>query len=153
MARAPTTNKMALRPPTITRLQGNSPFRMGAAPVSGKASTIGAGVGAGGEAQIGPVMVLESNVTEAADSAKNRPFKVALVFMALTPVCEKMFPMTELVVPRVVELPTLHHTLQASPPVTDEPGPKTSVDTVLKIQTPDPVRFRFPAREKLLVEQ
>jgi hypothetical protein len=27
------------------------------------------------------------------------------------------------------------------------------VDAVLKIQTPDPLRFRFPVREKLLVEQ
>jgi hypothetical protein len=61
--------------------------------------------------------------------------------------------MTELVVPRVVELPTLHHTLHGSPPVTDAPEPKMSVDTVLKIQTPDPVRFKFPAKEKLLVEQ
>jgi hypothetical protein len=61
--------------------------------------------------------------------------------------------MNEVVVSRVAELPILHHTLQGSPPVTDEPGDVMSVDTVLKIQTPDPVRVRFPLSEKLLVEQ
>ena len=68
-------------------------------------------------------------------------------------VSAKIFPMNEVVVSSVAELPTLHHTLQGSPPVTDEPGDVIRVDTVLKIQTPDPVRFRFPDNVKLLVEQ
>ena len=98
-------------------------------------------------------MVLSSSVTVAAASPKKRPFKVAPVFMALTPFCDMIVPANEVVVSRVVELPILHHTLQGSPPVTDEPGDVISVDTVLKIQTPDPLRVRFPLSEKLLVEQ
>ena len=102
-------------------------------------------------AQFGPEMVLDCSVT-APVCAKARPFKVAPVFM-LMDVRAKIFPMNEVVVSRVAELPILHHTLQGSPPVTDEPGEVMRVDTVLKIQTPDPVRFRFPESEKLLVEQ
>jgi len=102
---------------------------------------------------VGPVIVLPANVTVPALRAKNRPFKVAPVFIAFTPFCEITVPMNEVVVSRVVELPILHHTLQGSPPVTDEPGDVISVDTVLKIQTPVPVRVRFPLSEKLLVEQ
>jgi hypothetical protein len=98
-------------------------------------------------------MVLASNVTVAADSPKKRPFKVAPVFIALTPFCDMTVPINEVVVSRVVELPIRHQTLQGSPPVTDEPGEVMSVDTVLKIQTPEPVRVRLPDSEKLLVEQ
>lgn len=104
-------------------------------------------------AQIGPVMVLESNVIVPADCVKNRPFKVAPVFMALIPLSVKIFPMNEVVVSRVAELPILHHTLQGSPPVMDEPGDVIRDETVLKIQTPDPVRFKLPLSVKLLVEQ
>lgn len=104
-------------------------------------------------AHVGPEIVLASNVTVPAACAKTRPFKVAPVCKAVTPLSAKIFPMNEVVVLRVAELPILHHTLQASPPVTDEPGDVMSVDTVLKIQTPEPVRFRFPLSEKLLVEQ
>lgn len=113
---------------------------------------VGVGVGVG-LAHVGPLIVLEFNVTVPADSAKKRPSKVAPLFMALTPFCDITVPMNAVVVSRVVELPILHHTLQGSPPVTDEPGDVMSVDTVLKIQTPDPVRLRFPESEKLLVEQ
>lgn len=105
------------------------------------------------DAQVGPVIVLAFSVTVAADSPKNRPFKVAPVFIALTPFCDITVPINEVVVSSVVELPILHQTLQGSPPVTDEPGDVMSVDTVLKIQTPDPVRVRFPDSVKLLVEQ
>ncbi len=101
------------------------------------------------DVHVGPLIVLESNVTEPADSAKNRPFKVAPVFMAFAPFCDITVPLKEVVVSRVVELPTLHHTLHGSPPVTDEPGDVISVDTVLKIQTPDPVRLRFPDSESI----
>jgi hypothetical protein len=104
-------------------------------------------------AHVGPVMVLASSVTVAADSAKNRPFKVAPVFIALAPFCDITVPINDVVVSRVVELPILHQTLQGSPPVTDDPGDVMSVDTVLKIQTPDPVRVSLPLREKELVEQ
>jgi len=104
------------------------------------------------EAHVGPVIVLPSKVTVAADRPKNRPSKVAPVFIALTPFCDITVPINEVVVSRVVELPIRHHTLQGSPPVTDEPGEVMSVDTVLKIQTPEPTRVRFPLSEKLLVE-
>jgi hypothetical protein len=68
-------------------------------------------------------------------------------------VSARILPMNAVVVSRVAELPTLHHTLQGSPPVIEEPGDVMRVDTVLKIQTPDPVRVKFPVNEKLLVEQ
>ena len=104
--------------------------------------------------QVGPVIMLSSKDTLAPDSAKNRPFKVAPVCIALAPVCDKTVPMNEVVVARVVELPTLHQTLQGSPPVTVEPVDVMSVDTDLKIHTPVfPVRVRFPDSEKALVEQ
>jgi hypothetical protein len=195
----PKTKAMALKPPTITRLQGKSSFRMGAPPAPGKPVTAGKCVAVGGTdvggvvgvvvsvvvigvvvgvvligvvvgvsvsvvvvgvvvgvvvacvAQIGPVMVLESNVTWPV-CTRARPFKLALVFMVMS-VSAKIFPMSEVFESRVAELPILHHTLQGSPPVTDEPGDVMSVDTVLKIQTPDPTRVRFPVSEKLLVEQ
>src|SRR5450759_2328087 len=94
---------------------------------------------------------LVSNVT-APVCTRARPFKVAPVFI-LMDVSAKIFPMNEVVVSSVAKLPILHHTLQGSPPVTDEPGDVMSDDAVLKIQTPDPTRFRFPVSEKLLVEQ
>jgi hypothetical protein len=101
----------------------------------------------------GPVIVLASSVTVAADSPKTRPFKVAPVFKAVVPSWAIIVPINDVVVSRVAELPILHQILQGSPPVTDEPGDVTSVDTVLKIQTPDPVRVRFPLSVKPLVEQ
>src|SRR5688572_10509234 len=105
------------------------------------------------EAHVGPLMVLESNVTVPAACTNRRPSKVAPVFIALTPLSAKILPMKEVVVSRVTELPILHHTLQGSPPVTEDPGDVISVETVLKIQTPEPVRFKFPLNVKLLVEQ
>jgi hypothetical protein len=98
-------------------------------------------------------MVLASNVRVPAACTKIRPFNFAPVSMALTPSNAKMFPMNEVVVPRVTEVPICHHTLQGSPPVTDEPDAVISVDTVLKIQTPEPVRVRFPLSEKELESQ
>ena len=105
------------------------------------------------DAQVGPVIGLPFKVSVAADRPKNRPFKVAPVFIALTPFCDITVPINDVVVSSVVELPIRHQTLQGSPPVIDEPGAVISVDTVLKIQTPDPVSVRFPLSEKLLVEQ
>ena len=104
-------------------------------------------------AQVGPLIVLASSVNVPADNTKTRPFKVAPVFKAVTPFCASIVPMNEVVVPRVAELPIRHHTLQGSPPVTDEPDEVMSVETVLKIQTPDPVSVRLPLSVKLLVEQ
>ena len=101
----------------------------------------------------GPVIVLASKVTVPGSCANRRPFKEAPVFIALTPLSAKILPIKEVVVARVAELPIRHHTLQGSPPVTDEPGEVISVDTVLKTQTPEPVRFKFPLNVKLLVEQ
>jgi hypothetical protein len=105
------------------------------------------------DAQVGPVIVLPFSVTVPADSAKIRPFKVAPVFKASVPFWAMIVPINEVVVPRVAELPTRHQTLQGSPPVTDEPGDVIMVDTLLKIQTPEPVRVRLPDSVKALVEQ
>ena len=93
---------------------------------------VGVGVGVAA-VQVGPVIVLALNVTVAADSPTIRPSKVAPLFMAFTPLRANIFPINEVVVSSVTELPTLHHTLQGSPPVTDEPGEVMSVDTVLKM--------------------
>ena len=104
-------------------------------------------------AHVGPVMVLACSVNVPADSAKTRPFKVAPVFKAVVPFWAMIVPINDVVVSRVAELPIRHQTLQGSPPVTDEPGDVMMVDTVLKIQTPEPVRVRFPDNVKALVEQ
>jgi hypothetical protein len=63
-------------------------------------------------------------------------------------VSARIFPMNEVIVSRVAELTTLHHTLHGSPPVTDEPGDVMSVAADLKIQTPDPLRVEFPVSRK-----
>jgi hypothetical protein len=100
---------------------------------------------------VAPVIVLVSNVT-APVCAKALPFKVAPV-SKVTDVSAKILPMRLVVVPRVAELPTLHHTLHGSLPVTDEPVDVVSDDAALKIQTPDPERVKFPVSKKLPAEQ
>jgi hypothetical protein len=97
------------------------------------------------------VIVLLSKVT-APVCAKALPFKVALVSKVML-VSAKMFPTKEVVVPRIAELPILHHTLHGFPPVTEEFEDVVNDDTVLKIQTPDPERVRFPDSKKLPTEQ
>ena len=92
------------------------------------------------------VMALVSSIT-APVCAKARPFKVAPVFNVML-VRARIFPMNEVVVPRVPDETSLHHTLHGSPPVTDEPDDVVSVDADLKIQTPDPLRVRFPVSKK-----
>jgi hypothetical protein len=67
-------------------------------------------------------------------------------------VSARIFPMNEVVVSRVAELATLHHTLHGSPPVTDEPGEVMSVDADLKIQTPDPLSVKFPLNVKAVAQ-
>lgn len=116
---------------------------------------VGVGVEVGAAAQLGPVMVFEFSVTVAPAPAKTRPFSVAPEFRAVVSatLAVTIFPMKVVPEPRVAALPTLHHTLHASPPVTDEPLDVMIVETDLKIQTPEPVRLRFPVRVKLLVEQ
>jgi hypothetical protein len=82
----PKTKAMAVKPPAITRLQGETSFRIGAPPVPGNAVTAGKSVAVGAAVvavgapdvavgapdlavsvgcaeQFGPVMMLESNVT------------------------------------------------------------------------------------------
>jgi hypothetical protein len=113
--------------------------------------SVGVFVGIGCTAQIGLTMMLDCNTTWPV-CAKTLPLKIAPVFR-LASVSARIFPKNEEVVPKVAELPTRHHTLQGSPPVIDEPGAVIRVDAVLKIQTPDPVKFKFPLSEKLLVEQ
>jgi hypothetical protein len=100
---------------------------------------------------VGPVIVFASNVT-APVCANARPFNVAPVFNVIE-VSARILPMKLVVVSRVAELPILHQTLHGSPPVTDEPGEVISVDAVLNIHTPDPVKFKLPVKVKLLVEQ
>ena len=106
-------------------------------------------VAVGATAQIRE-MLLVANVT-APVCARARPFKLAPVFRPID-VDARIFPMNAVVVSRVAELPTLHHTLHGSPPVTDEPGDVISVDADLKIQTPDPVRVRFPLKVKAVAQ-
>jgi len=91
-------------------------------------------------------MVLVSNVT-APVCARALPFKLAPLFKVMD-VSARIFPMNSVVVPRVAELATLHHTLHGSPPVTDEPGDVMSVAADLKIQTPDPLSVRFSVSVK-----
>jgi hypothetical protein len=105
----------------------------------------------GAAAQTGPVKVLVSNVT-APVCARALPSRLAPVFREMD-VSARIFPMKLVFVPRVAELTTLHHTLHGSPPVTDEPADVMSVDADLKIQTPDPLRVRFPESVKAPVAQ
>ena len=84
--------------------------------------------------------------------ARARPFKSAPVFRVML-VSARIFPLNEVVVSRVADEATLHHTLHGSPPVTDEPGDVISVDnTDLKIQTPDPLSVKFPVSMKALAQ-
>lgn len=96
------------------------------------------------------LIVLSSSVT-APVCAKARPFNLAPVFKAID-VLARIFPMNEVFVPRVPDETSLHHTLHESPPVTDEPADVVSVDADLKIQTPDPLRVRFPVSKKALAQ-
>jgi hypothetical protein len=105
------------------------------------------GFGFGFSAQIGPLMMLESIDTSPV-CARARPFNLAPV-SRLMDVSARIFPMNLVVVWRVAELTTLHHTLHGSPPVTDEPDDVLSSDADLKIQTPDdPLSVRFPDSPK-----
>ncbi len=108
--------------------------------------SVGVAVGVGGTKQTGPVMVSVSNVT-APFCAKARPFKLAPAFTVID-VKARMFPMNDVRKSIVAELPTLHHTLHGSPPVTDESGDVMSVDADLKIQGPGPMSARFPDNVK-----
>jgi hypothetical protein len=112
----------------------------------GRPVAVGVPVGRAAAQTTGPT-VFESIVT-APVCARARPFKVAPVFRVMD-VSARIFPINTVSVPRVAELTTLHHTLHGSPPVTVEPGDVMRiVDPDLKIQTPDPVRVRFPVSAK-----
>jgi len=105
----------------------------------------------GEAAHVGAVIVLPSNVTAPVCTIA-QPFSIAPLFIPMD-VRARIFPINEVVVSSVAELPTLHHTLQESLPVTEEPGEVISVDTVLKMKTPDPLRVKFPVSKKLPAEQ
>ena len=96
--------------------------------------------------QTGPLMMFEFSVT-APVWARRRPLIVAPVFRPMD-VRARILPWNLVVVSRVAEEPTLHQTLQGSPPVTEEPGDVISVEAALNIQTPDPLSVRLPLREK-----
>jgi hypothetical protein len=81
-----------------------------------------------------------------------RPSKIAPPFK-VTESWAKIFPFNAVSVSIVAELPTRHQISQEFPPVTDEWADVTSVDADLNIQTPDPVRFKFPDSKKLPSEQ
>ena len=104
------------------------------------------GVVVAGIAQIGPVMVLVSNVT-APVCARARPFKLAPCCRPMD-VSARIFPINEVLVPRVAELTTRHHTLHGSPPTTLAVPEVMRVDADLKIQTPDPLRVSVPDNAK-----
>ncbi len=110
----------------------------------GVATGVGVGVGVGPE-HVGVVIVLVFRVTAAC--AKARPFNVAPVCMLML-VPARMLPMNEVPGKRSAPVTSLHHTLQGSPPVTEEPTDVVSVAADLKIQTHDPVRVRFPVSRK-----
>jgi hypothetical protein len=55
-----------------------------------------------------------------------------LVFIVID-VSARIFPLNEVVVSRVTDDTALHHTLQAPPPVTDDPGLVIIVAADLKI--------------------
>jgi hypothetical protein len=60
----------------------------------------------------------------------------------------RILPTIEELVKMSAAVTSLHHTLHGSLPVTDEPTDVVSVAADLKIQTPDPVRVRFPVSKK-----
>jgi hypothetical protein len=104
---------------------------------------VGVSVGvAVGAAQIGTVMVLDSNVTApSADTprAKTLPYTVAPVFSEML-WAAIMVPLKSVFVPRVAELPTCQNTLQPGTPTpgliktTDAPEMVVSVLPALKTQ-------------------
>jgi len=116
---------------------------------------VGVGVGVGGGVtaamHVSVLITLLSKVT-AAVWAKTRPSKVAPVSIVIA-VSANTLPLNEVVEPRVTELTALHQISQALPPVTDEPGEVSIVDADLKIQTPVPLRVRFPVSMNEPVEQ
>ena len=161
----PKPKAIALKPPKTIKLQGKSSLRMGAPPVFGKplitgcvalgpavGPVVGTTVDVGGSVavEVGsgaaqPVMVFMLSVTAAC--ARARPFKLApACILMLVPA--RMLPIMEELVKISAAEPSLHHTLHASPPVTDEPTAVVSVVSALKIQTPDPTRVRFPVSKK-----
>ena len=83
------------------------------------AVAVDVGVDVGSCTQMGPSMVLESNVT-APVCARARPFRVAPVCRAML-VRARTSPIKLLFTPRVADEPTLHHILHGSPPITDAP--------------------------------
>jgi hypothetical protein len=103
-------------------------------------------------AQVGPATPPDAIVTAPALYARARPFKIEPPFNWM-PETARIFPMIGLVVSRVAALPTCHHTLHGSPPTILAPGLNRSVLTVLKIQTPDPLRMSVPDNEKEPAEQ
>jgi len=109
---------------------------------------VGVGVSVGAARQEPPVMVFVSIVT-APFCAKARPFKLAPL-VSVMDVKARIFPMNDVPVPRVAELPTLHHTLHGSPSGTDtdEPTDVMSVEADLKIQGPDPMSIKVELNPK-----
>lgn len=96
--------------------------------------------------QTGPLIVLWSRVTAA--WAKARPFRVAPVCRArLVPA--RRLPSIVLLLPRILPAETMRHQiLQGSPPVTVELAAVVMVEADLNIQTPEPLKVRFPVNMK-----
>jgi hypothetical protein len=95
--------------------------------------------------QVGPEMMFDCSVT-APVWARRRPFIDAPV-LRLIEARARMLPLKLVPTSSVADEPTRHQTLQGSPPVTEEPGEVMSVSEDLKIQTPEPLRVRFPVSE------
>lgn len=110
------------------------------------AAVVGVAADTGGARQAEPVMLFESNVT-APVCARALPFKLAPVCKVMD-VDARIFPINAVPVPRVPDETSLHHTLHASPPVTDELADVVRVAADLKIHTPVPLSVRFPVRRK-----
>ncbi len=92
-----------------------------------------------------------SAIVTAPVCANARPLRLAPLFSVID-VSARTFPMKVVAVSRVAELPTLHHTLQGSPPVTLELGEVMTVDADLKIQTPTPERVKLPLSAKAVAQ-
>jgi hypothetical protein len=94
----------------------------------------------------GPVIVLWSRATAAWE--RSLPFKVApACILILVP--ERMLPTRVLFVPRMLPAETSRHqTLHGSPPVTVDAAEVVKVAADLKIQTPEPLRVKFPVSRK-----
>jgi hypothetical protein len=115
------------------------------------AVVVSVGVSVGPATQTGPKTLFESRVTSPT-CVRARPFRLAPVWRWMAS-SARMFPMNEVFAPSVPAETSLHQMLHGSPPVTLEPAEVVSVAADLKIQTPAPLRVRFPVSKNASAQQ